>query len=108
MSVAERVNGVPYWTERMYRPGGGQDHLGLGSVVTDRILPRLSPAINVLTVHPRYWSGRLINQVYYQGRYWDKIYLALHHAHWEEIRATVMRRVLPLAAKKQVGIEVVE
>lgn len=56
MSVAEAALGVPYWTERMYRPGGGQDHLGLGSVVTDRILPRLSPAINVLTVHPRYWS----------------------------------------------------
>ena len=40
----------------MYPPGGGQDHLGLGSVVTDRILPRLAPGINVLTVHPRYWS----------------------------------------------------
>jgi hypothetical protein len=40
----------------MYMPGGGQDHLGLGSVVTDRILPRLSPGINVLTTHPRYWS----------------------------------------------------
>ena len=40
----------------MYKPGGGQDHLGLGSVVTDRILPRLSPGINVLTIHPRYWS----------------------------------------------------
>ena len=47
---------VPYWTERMYRPGGGQDHLGLGSVVTDQILPRLSPGINVLTIRPRYWS----------------------------------------------------
>ena len=40
----------------MYRPGGGQDHLGIGSVVTDQILPRLSPGINVLTIHPRYWS----------------------------------------------------
>ena len=40
----------------MYMPAGGQDHLGLGSVVTDRILPRLSPGINVLTIHPRYWS----------------------------------------------------
>ena len=56
MSAVEIVEGIPYWTESMYRPGGGQDHLGLGSVVTDRILPRLSPAINVLTVHPRYWS----------------------------------------------------
>lgn len=56
MSTSELLDGVPYWTEKMYRPGGGQDHLGLGSVVTDRILPRLSPGINVLTIHPRYWS----------------------------------------------------
>ena len=56
MSTAELEDGVPFWTERMYKPGGGQDHLGLGSVVTDRILPRLSPGINVLTTHPRYWS----------------------------------------------------
>ena len=34
----------------------GQDHLGLGSVSSDRILPSLSPGINVLTIHPRYWS----------------------------------------------------
>ena len=56
MATAELRDGVPYWTERMYKPGGGQDHLGLGSVVTNRVLPRLSPGINVLTVHPRYWS----------------------------------------------------
>ena len=56
MSSAELVDAVPYWTERMFVPGGGQDHLGLGSVVTDRILPRLAPGINVLTIHPRYWS----------------------------------------------------
>ena len=47
---------VPQWTEQMYRPVGGQDHLGIGSVVTDRILPGLSPGINVLTPRPRYWS----------------------------------------------------
>ena len=56
MSSAELLDGIPYWTEKMYKPGGGQDHLGVGSVVTDRILPRLSPGINVLTIHPRYWS----------------------------------------------------
>jgi hypothetical protein len=56
MSSSELLSGIPYWTEKMYRPGGGQDHLGLGSVATDRILPRLSPGINVLTPHPRYWS----------------------------------------------------
>ena len=56
MTATQLVDGVPYWTEKMYKPGGGQDHLGLGSVVTDRILPRLSPGINVLTIHPRYWS----------------------------------------------------
>ena len=56
MSSTELLDGVPYWTEKMYKPAGGQDHLGVGSVVTDRILPRLSPGINVLTIHPRYWS----------------------------------------------------
>lgn len=40
----------------MYGSVGGQDHLGLGSVVTDKILPSLLPGINVLTPHPRYWS----------------------------------------------------
>lgn len=48
--------GVPRWTEQVFASGGGQDHLGLGSVVTDRILPTLSPGINALTPHPRYWS----------------------------------------------------
>lgn len=47
---------VPQWTEKLYPPTGGQDHLGLGSVITDRILPALSPYVLVLTVHPRYWS----------------------------------------------------
>ena len=46
----------PMWTEQVYPPRGGQDHLGIGSVVTDKILPALSPGINVLTPHPRYWS----------------------------------------------------
>ena len=46
----------PLWTQPVYSAGGGLDHLGLGSVVTDRILPKLSPGINVLTAHPRYWS----------------------------------------------------
>src|SRR5215213_11572001 len=46
----------PRWTEKLYRPSGGQDHLGLGSVSSDRILPKLAPGINVLTFHPRYWS----------------------------------------------------
>src|SRR3954454_5255495 len=46
----------PVWGARVYDTKGGQDHLGLGSVSSDRILPALSPGINVLTVHPRYWS----------------------------------------------------
>jgi hypothetical protein len=54
--MAAAVDGIPFWTEKMYPSGAGQDHLGLGSVVTDRILPRLSPSINVLTPHPRYFS----------------------------------------------------
>ncbi|MBV9279690.1 MAG: hypothetical protein JOZ41_06385 [Chloroflexi bacterium] len=46
----------PHWTEKMYPQTGGLDHLGVGSVSSDRILPSLSPGINVLTVHPRYHS----------------------------------------------------
>lgn len=40
----------------MFPPSGGQDHLGLASVSSDQILPRISPTINVATVHPRYHS----------------------------------------------------
>lgn len=40
----------------MYPGKVGRDHLGLGSVSIDRILPMLSPGINVLTFHPRYHS----------------------------------------------------
>lgn len=46
----------PVWGTRTYPPKSGQDHLGLGSVSSDRLLPALSPGINVLTIHPRYWS----------------------------------------------------
>lgn len=47
---------MPMWTRRMYALKGGLDHLGLASVIQDRLLPSLSPGINVLTFHPRYWS----------------------------------------------------
>lgn len=46
----------PVWGARAFAPKSGQDHLGLGSVSSDRLLPSLSPGINVLTIHPRYWS----------------------------------------------------
>lgn len=49
-------NTGPAWAARAFAPKSGQDHLGLGSVSSDRILPALSPGINVLTIHPRYWS----------------------------------------------------
>ncbi|MBE2197829.1 MAG: hypothetical protein IAE79_04405, partial [Anaerolinea sp.] len=46
----------PQWIAKMYAGKVGRDHLGLGSVSSDQILPSLSPAINVLTHHPRYYS----------------------------------------------------
>lgn len=46
----------PQWIAKMYPSKTGLDHLGLGSVSSDQILPTLSPAINVLTIHPRYYS----------------------------------------------------
>lgn len=46
----------PQWTAKMYPAKVGRDHLGLGSVSSDQILPALVPGINVLTFHPRYHS----------------------------------------------------
>ncbi len=46
----------PQWIAKMYPSSGGMDHLGLGSVSSDQILPSLSPGINVLTIYPRYHS----------------------------------------------------
>lgn len=46
----------PQWIAKMYPTKRGRDHLGLGSVSMDQILPSLSPGINVLTIHPRYHS----------------------------------------------------
>lgn len=46
----------PQWIAQMYPPKTGRDHLGLGSVSSDQILPSLVPGINVLTIHPRYHS----------------------------------------------------
>lgn len=40
----------------MYPGKTGRDHLGLGSVSSFQILASLSPGVNVLTVHPRYYS----------------------------------------------------
>lgn len=50
------IQAQPQWIEKMYAGKVGRDHLGLGSVSSDQILPSLSPAINVLTYHPRYYS----------------------------------------------------
>lgn len=50
------ANPRPQWIAKMYPGKTGRDHLGLGSVSSDQILPMLSPGINVLTVHPRYYS----------------------------------------------------
>ncbi len=47
---------TPQWIAKMYPGKVGRDHLGLGSVSSDQILPTLSPGINVLTIHPRYYS----------------------------------------------------
>jgi hypothetical protein len=46
----------PQWLEKMYPGKTGRDHLGLGSVSSNEILPTLVPSINVLTFHPRYHS----------------------------------------------------
>jgi hypothetical protein len=52
MAVAAR----PKWIAKMYPGKTGRDHLWLGSVSSDQILPSLAPGINILTIHPRYHS----------------------------------------------------
>lgn len=56
MGIDMPMTRTPQWTAKMYGSKKGRDHLGLGSVSSDRILPSLSPSINVLTIHPRYHS----------------------------------------------------
>lgn len=58
----------PAWIARMYPGKVGRDHLGLGSVSSDQILPSLSPGINVLTLHPRYFSF----YVFLLDEYWRR------------------------------------
>lgn len=58
----------PAWIARMYPGKVGRDHLGLGSVSSDQILPSLSPGINVLTIHPRYFSF----YVFLLDEYWSR------------------------------------
>ena len=60
----------PQWIARMYASKVGRDHLGLGSVSSDQILPTLSPGVNVLTIHPRYHSFYtfLLNEFWQRDR----------------------------------------
>jgi hypothetical protein len=59
----------PQWIAKMYAGKTGRDHLGLGSVSSDQILPSLSPSINVLTFHPRYHSF----YVFLLDEYWQRV-----------------------------------
>lgn len=58
----------PLWIAKMYPGKVGRDHLGLGSVSSDQILPSVSPSINVLTHHPRYHSF----YVFLLDEYWQR------------------------------------
>jgi hypothetical protein len=61
---------LPQWIARMYPGKVGRDHLGLQTVSQDKILRELSPGINVLTVHPRYYSFYtfLLDEFWRRGR----------------------------------------
>lgn len=109
--------GQPAWTLPMYQPSTGMDHLGLASVSQDRILPALSPGINVLTVHPRYWSV----YCWLLTEFWDRD-LPRTHAAWgrflkprERIFVAAVLScprhgldIPEVAGKRRVGSEVVE
>ncbi|MCD9624218.1 cytochrome P450 [Rhabdothermincola salaria] len=101
----------------MYQPSTGMDHLGLASVSQDRILPALSPGINVLTVHPRYWSV----YCWLLTEFWDRE-LPRTHAAWgrflkprERIFVAAVLScpqhsldIPEVAGKRRVGAEVVD
>lgn len=72
------LNAYPRWIAKMYPGKTGRDHLGLGSVSSDQILPTLSPSINVLTFHPRYHSF----YIFLLDEYW-KIELPRNSAAWK-------------------------
>lgn len=79
MTTADEIRWVtPHWTLPMYSPSTGMDHLGLASVSQDRILPALSPGINVLTIHPRYWSIYL----WLLTEFWDREDLPKTRVSW--------------------------
>ena len=70
MAEPNSRNVHPQWIAKMYAGKIGRDHLGLGSVASDQILPALSPAINVLTQRPRYYSfyAFLLDEFIRRGR----------------------------------------
>lgn len=69
---------MPQWIERMYAGKVGRDHLGLGSVSSDQILPEISPSINVLTYHPRYHSF----YAFLLYEFWQRDHLARTYDRW--------------------------
>ena len=114
---ADILWGQPAWTLPMYQPSTGMDHLGLASVSQDRILPTLSPGINVLTVHARYWSV----YCWLLTEFWDRD-LPRTHAAWGRFLkprerifvAAVLScprhglNIPEVAGKRRVGAEVVD
>ncbi len=110
----------PQWIAKMYEPKKGRDHLGLGSVSSDQILPRLSPGINVLTIYPRYHSFYtfLLDEFWQRDRVrsWSSwglffrprdfifslgVFLCDQHEHEEGIAAVGSQKTSPLAKQRQ-------
>ncbi len=77
--MEDELNGFPRWVAKMYPGKTGRDHLGLGSVSSDQILPTLVPSINVLTFHPRYHSF----YIFLLDEYWRKE-LPRNRAAWKK------------------------
>jgi hypothetical protein len=109
----------PQWIAKMHAGKVGRDHLGLGSVSSDQILPRLSPGINVLTTHPRYHSfyAFLLDEFWRQDRVRSQIawmeffrprefifsvgvFLCDRPEHREGIAAVGSRKTEPLANQR--------
>jgi len=51
-----RISGEPEWIERSVEPTLGADPLGLQTITTDRLMPRIAPGILALSDRARYFS----------------------------------------------------
>jgi hypothetical protein len=61
-------------------------------------LPQFGSAVGSLFAE----EGRLREDMYYDGRYWDKVVLALYRATWDERKARILTAAMPATRRTAV------